>query len=184
MIFFKLQFIEILLHIKPLSFLEQRNGLTKYKNCPCAYWNVLLWDNILKDNAIFSNNINNYMFNNFCKNHCTKEQSNLIFTRISQHENHINYEIFDNFLKLLKDFEYINIINTLLTDSTYNIISCKNISFNNNFLIKKSKSCPAIIKYSNKYINVKKTNNFNFLKFIVNIFSHIFTKLNIDKCYC
>ena len=184
MIFFKLQFIEILLHIKTLSFVEQRNGLTKYKNCPCAYWNVLLWDNILKDNSIFCANINKYMFNNFCKNHCTQEQSNIIFTRISQGDTHINYKNFDSFLRLLKDSEYINIINTLVNDLTYNNISLKNISFNDNFLIKKSKSCPAIIKYSNKYINVKKTNNFNFFKFIINIFSHIFSKLNIDKCYC
>lgn len=188
MIFFKLQFIEILLHIPTLSFIEQRNAKTVYKNCPCAYWNLVLWNNILKDNSIFCSDINKYMFNNFCRNHCTEENSEIIFTRISQGERHINYQNFDNFLKLLKDSEYINIINSLIDDLSVinNNSITKNITLlnDNNFFIKKSKSCPTIIKYSNKYINkTKKTDNFNIVKFIINIFTNIFSKFNIDKCY-
>jgi hypothetical protein len=187
MIFFKLQFIEILLHIRTLSFVEQRNGLTNYKNCPCAYWNVLLWDNILKDNAIFCSNINKYMFNNFCKNHCTEEQSDIIFTRISQGDTHINYKNFDSFLRLLKDSEYINIINTLIDDlsiiNKHSVTKSISLVHDKNFFIKRSKSCPTIIKYSNKYIKPKKVNNFDVIKFIKNIFVAVFNKLNIDKCY-
>lgn len=187
MIFFKLQFIEILLHIPTLSFIEQRNAKTIYKKCPCAYWNVLLWNNILKDNSIFCGDINKYMFNNFCKNYCTEKQSETIFTRISQGERYINYKNFDSFLRLLKDHQYINIINTLINDhsliNTHSLTKSISLVHDKNFFIKKSKSCPTIIKYSNKYIKPKKLHNFDVIKFIKNIFINIFSKINIDKCY-
>ena len=128
----------------------------KYTN-PCVYWNVLLWDNILKDNSIFCVNINKYMFNNFCKNHCTEEQSDIIFTRISQGDTHINYKNFDTFLRLLKDSEYINIINTLIDDlSIINKHSVtKSISLVHDKIFKKSKFVQQLLNILINILNQK-----------------------------
>lgn len=148
--FLKSQFIKILLNIKTETFNKKRNALNIYKNYTSAYWNLVLWDNILKDNSIFSINIDKFMFKNFCKHYCSIEESEVIFSKISTEERYINYQKFNTFLNGLDEFEYINIINTLIKygdTNNYNIFKNLFLKDNNAFFIKRSKSCPEFINY-------------------------------------
>ena len=111
--FNKVIFINALNNVNSISIFRQRGWDTFFGNKTVSFLNWELWSQILNDDSIHGHAIDLNEFYDFCKYYLTFKESKNLFNRINKKTKCMHYNEFNDFLNLLDDVDYANIMLSL-----------------------------------------------------------------------